>query len=54
MNSIEAYIQFEPGLITEDGEVTNESTAKFLERFMMEFHGFIGRVCTVMPRDPAR
>ena len=30
MNSIEAYIQFEKGLITDDGEVTNESTARFL------------------------
>jgi hypothetical protein len=44
MNSIEAYIQFEKGLITDDGEVTNESTAKFLGSFMQEFHGFIGRV----------
>ena len=26
MNPIEAYIQFEPGLITDDGEVTVEST----------------------------
>src|SRR6187549_800994 len=50
MNSIEAYIQFEKGLITDDGEVTNESTAKFLGSFMQEFHGFIGRVYTVLPR----
>jgi chromate reductase len=50
MNSIEAYIQFQPGLITDDGEVTNESTAKFLRGFMAEFHGFIGRVYTVLPR----
>lgn len=54
MNSIEAYIQFEPGLITDDGEVTNESTAKFLEKFITEFHGFIGRVYTVLPREPGR
>ena len=26
MNSIEAYIQFEPGLITDEGEVTNAAT----------------------------
>ena len=50
MNSIEAYIQFEKGLITDEGEVTNESTAKFLQGFMTEFHGFIGRVYTVLPR----
>jgi chromate reductase len=54
MNSIEAYIQFEQGLITDDGEVTNESTAKFLRGFMTEFHGFIGRVYTVLPRESAR
>jgi len=30
MNSIEAYIQFEPSLITDDGEVTNDTTADFL------------------------
>ena len=54
MNSIEAYIQFENGLITDDGDVTNESTKKFLRGFMTEFHGFIGRVYTVLPRESAR
>ena len=54
MNSIEAYIQFEKGLITDDGDVTNESTAKFLRGFMTEFHGFIGRVYTVLPREAGR
>lgn len=51
MNSIEAYIQFEPGLITNDGDVTNESTRKFLQNFMGEFHGFITRVQTVLTRS---
>lgn len=37
----EAYIRFTPGLITEDGVVTDESTARFLRRFMAEFHAFI-------------
>jgi len=50
MNSIEAYIQFEPGLITDDGEVTNSSTEEFLRRFMSEFAAFIARVYTVLPR----
>jgi chromate reductase len=54
MNSIEAYIQFEKGLITDDGEVTNESTRKFLEKFMSELHGFIERVYTVLPRPDER
>jgi len=50
MNAIEAYIQFEKGLITDEGEVTNSSTADFLRNFMTEFHGFISRVYTVLPR----
>lgn len=50
MNSIEAYIQFEPGLIGADGQVTNESTRKFLQNYMAEFHGFIARVYTALPR----
>ena len=52
MNSIEAYIQFEPGLITDDGEVTNGTTADFFRTYMKEFHGFIARVYTVLPRNP--
>jgi chromate reductase len=51
MNSIEAYIQFERGLITEDGQVTNEGTREFLRNYMVEFHGFIARVYTVLPRN---
>src|SRR5688572_12528487 len=50
MNSIEAYIQFERGLITEEGQVTNEATREFLQNYMVEFHGFIARVYTVLPR----
>lgn len=51
MTSPEAYIQFKPGLITDDGEVTVESTEQFLRTFMEEFHVFITRVLTVLPRD---
>jgi chromate reductase len=51
MNAPEAYIQFTPGLITDDGEVTNDETAEFLRNFMAEFHAFIARVRSVMPRD---
>lgn len=50
MNVIEAYIQFTPGLITDDGEVTNDETEKFLASYMQEFHGFISRVYTAFPR----
>ena len=51
MNSIEAYIQFTPGLIDEHGQVTDESTAEFLRGYMAEFLAFIGRVYTVLPRN---
>lgn len=52
MNSIEAYIQFEDGMISEDGRVTNESTGKFLRNYMEEFHGFVTRVYMALPRTP--
>jgi chromate reductase len=51
MNAPEAYIQFTPGLITDDGKVTNESTEQFLRKFMEEFHVFIARVRSVLPKD---
>lgn len=51
MTSPEAYIEFKPGLFTDDGEVTVESTEQFLRTFMEEFHVFITRVLTVLPRD---
>lgn len=50
MNSIEAYIQFEDGLIGDDGAVTNPATTAFLTTYMAEFHGFIARVYTALPR----
>jgi len=53
MNTIEAYIQFEPGLITDDGEVTVESTREFLRNYMTEFHGYITRVYAALPRGAA-
>ncbi len=51
MNSPEAYIQFTPGLITDDGEVTDDSVADFLRNYMTELHAFIARVYTVLPRN---
>jgi len=51
MNTLEAYIQFKPGLITEGGEVTDASTEEFLRNYLREFHLFIARVLTVLPRD---
>ena len=51
MNSIEAYVQFGPGLITDDGEVTDPKSAEFLAGFMTEFHAFVTRVYMVLPRS---
>src|SRR6516225_9724530 len=51
MSAPEAYIQFTPGLITDDGEVTDKSTEQFLCDFMDAFGVFITRVLTVLPRE---
>lgn len=51
MTSIEAYIQYEPGLINDEYEVTNEAIADFLRSYMAELAGFIARVYTVLPRN---
>jgi chromate reductase len=51
MNQVEAYIQFKPGLITADGEVTDDGTKQFLQNYMNELHTFIVRVLTVLPRE---
>ena len=50
MNAIEAYIEFTPGLVTDDGEVTVDSTREFLQNYMQEFHGYITRVYMALPR----
>jgi chromate reductase len=47
MNTVEAYIQFKPGLITADGDVTNNDTQEFLRNYMKELHAFIVQVLTV-------
>ena len=50
MNTLEAYIEFTPGLITDEGEVTVESTRGFLANYMKEYHAYITRVYTALPR----
>lgn len=49
MNTLEAYIRFKPGLITENGEVTDASTEEFLRNYLKELHLFVARVLTVLP-----
>ena len=53
MNAIEAYIEFTPGLINDDGEVTVETTEEFLRNYITEFQGFIERVYMAIPRATA-
>ena len=50
MNVVEAYIHFTPGLIDDDGKVSNSGTEDFLRNYMMEFDGFIERVYSAIPR----
>jgi chromate reductase len=52
MNAPEAYIQFTPDLISDDGTVSVKSTQDFLRNFMAEFHTFIERVVQALPRNP--
>ena len=51
MTAPEAYLQLTPGLITESGEVTDETTAAFLRDFMEDFRTHTERVLTVIPRS---
>jgi chromate reductase len=51
MTAPEAYIHFTPGLIAEDGEVSDDSTAAFLRDFLQEFRTHVERVLTVIPRS---
>jgi chromate reductase len=50
MNSPEAYIQFKDGMFNEAGEIADPSTAEFLRKYLDEFHEFVARVLTVLPR----
>src|SRR3954452_7572120 len=51
MTAPEAYVHLTPGLITDSGEVTDESTAAFLGDYMREFRTHVERVLTVLPRS---
>lgn len=46
MDAPEAYVQMTPGLVTDDGTVTDESTERFLRTFMEEFAAFVARTVT--------
>jgi len=52
MNAPEAYIWMRPGLIEQDGTVTDPGTEEFLRGFMNSFFEYIERVLTVVPSAP--
>ena len=41
MTSVEAYVQFRPGVIGDDGQVGDDKTADFLRNYMKEFLVFV-------------
>jgi len=51
MTSPEAYIQMTPGLIDDDGHVTDPGTEEFLRTFMAKFLEYVARVLTVIPQE---
>ncbi len=51
MNSPEVYLQFKDGFLNDDGEIADAGTAKFLRGYLEQFHQFITRVTSVLPRD---
>jgi chromate reductase len=51
MTSPEAYIQVTPGLIEDDGAVTDPEVETFLRTFMGKFLQYTARVLTVIPGD---
>ncbi|HMM56868.1 MAG: NAD(P)H-dependent oxidoreductase [Xanthomonadales bacterium PRO7] len=51
MNTMEAYVQFTPGLIDDAGVVKEQRTVEFLSKYMHEFALFVERVLTVLPRE---
>ena len=51
MNTVEAYVQFTPGLIDDAGNVAKADTAEFLRNYMKEYAVFVQRVLTVLPRS---
>ena len=50
MTAPEAYITFSPEKFREDGEVLDDSVRDFLTTYMQEFHDYIEKVLTVLPR----
>ncbi|MDP9886990.1 NADPH-dependent FMN reductase [Pseudarthrobacter enclensis] len=44
LNAPEAYVKYDPAVFGSDGDVKDESTAKFLRHYMDEYAAFVARV----------
>lgn len=51
MTDVEAYIQFRPGVFSDDGRVSDDSTAEFLRNYLRQFHQFVARVLSALARE---
>ena len=51
MTAPEAYIQYSPEIFADDGRILDTGTEDFLRTFMSEFHDYMQRVLTVLPRS---
>lgn len=51
MADVEAYVQFRPGAIGDDGRITNGSTSEFLRNYMKHFQQFVARGVSAMARE---
>jgi chromate reductase len=51
MTAPECYVYFQPDVFPESGEVSDETTRRFLSDFLGEFRTHIERVLTVLPRS---
>lgn len=49
LNSPEAYVTFKPEVFGDDGEIRDESTARFLTHYMAEYAAFVERVLASAP-----
>lgn len=50
MTAPEAYIRYSPEIFPGDGVVADQSTKRFLTKYMEEFRIYVARVLTVIPR----
>ncbi len=51
MTAPEAYIRYSPEIFSPEGEVLDDSVKTFLTNYMQEFHDYIEKVLTVLPRN---